>query len=92
MTETEAKTKWCPMARVMLVRTHQPTGVVESFGAVNQHTTQAGGETNIITCIGSGCMMWRATYDSRLAGGGFSARLEKGEVSGGYCGLAGGHA
>lgn len=45
MTETEAKTKWCPMWRL---------GQSFDFGgyaAVNNHSAS--------NCIGSACMMWR---------------------------------
>jgi hypothetical protein len=45
MTEDEAKTKWCPMARCW-----------GQSGPVNRD----GGKPRIgAMCLGSGCMMWR---------------------------------
>ena len=46
MTEEEAKTKWCPMARAA---TH--------FGPNTISANNVGGP--ITRCIGSECMMWR---------------------------------
>jgi hypothetical protein len=57
MTEAEAKTKWCPLARVGWYSTH---GVV----AINRHPmdTYEDGRQGVkeeTRCIGSDCMMWR---------------------------------
>lgn len=47
MTEQEAKTKWCPMVR--LLSEGQPGQLLS-----NRPNSAPGGN-----CIGSGCMMWR---------------------------------
>jgi hypothetical protein len=53
MTETEAKTKWCPMVR---------TGLTAGM-SVNRHVADARGAMDGVhdetRCIGSECMMWR---------------------------------
>lgn len=51
MTEAEAKTKWCPFARVMLFQPQDGQNP-----AVNRET----GNSN---CIGSGCMAWEWTVE-----------------------------
>ena len=52
MTEDEAKTKWCPMARL-----------ASGGGSVNRYYVggMGGGPTTGSNCIASGCMMWRET-------------------------------
>lgn len=47
MTEDEAKTKWCPMAR----------DTVEGMGSFNRKGTGKAVETTL--CLGSACMAWR---------------------------------
>ena len=48
MTETEAKTRWCPMVRVALP-INPPPALLAAARA-----------ESVSRCIGSGCMMWRA--------------------------------
>ena len=58
MTEEEAKTKWCPMVRIMFRQdggganswTHDnPKGEINAYARMPEQSR----------CIGSGCMMWR---------------------------------
>lgn len=46
MTEDEAKTKWCPLVRVL-----------DSRGPWNRHPDKK--VSSDATCLGSACMMWR---------------------------------
>ena len=79
MIESEAKTKWCPMAREM-ARDGDAT-VSANFG-VNRN----GGEWRS-PCIGSACMMWRDIHEySNGVGDGFT---DPTKPLAGYCGLAG---
>ena len=71
MTEEEARTKWCPMARQ----------TVDSEG--NFYTTTGTGLSGFQHCIGSDCMMWRLKAFSTLdingkpSGNGFCGLGEK---------------
>lgn len=47
MTEAEAKTKWCPMARVV------------AAGHSSGNTFTDGKSVDYVKCIGSACMAWR---------------------------------
>ena len=67
LTEDEAKTKWCPQVRVG-----------ESYRAVNMRINY-----DLITCIASGCMMWRWEAVNTAPGLGVVKPTK------GYCGLAG---
>jgi hypothetical protein len=53
MTESEAKTKWCPMAR--------PYGDIDDAHSFNRHSD--GSPNQRSNCIGSDCMMWQTTND-----------------------------
>ena len=75
MNESEAKTNWCPFARVYSMAI-APSGVDESCnGSWNRHPHDGKKETR---CIGSECMAWRESHG-----------LVNESDSGGYCGLAG---
>lgn len=94
MTEDEAKTKWCPMAR------HDTTaGNRVSYGAPgdgpapDDYCAEAAMR---FPCIGSACMAWRLDSDEKLAdawdasGTGALPSIPDAESKrGGYCGLAG---
>lgn len=73
MTEEEAKTKWCPMARTRLSdgiggnRMDEATASGDPIGSVPLYGT---------FCIGSACMAWR------ISSGALCSDPE------GYCGLA----
>ncbi len=81
MTEQEAKTKWCPFARV---------GSEQSgLGSLNREAKYNDAVAHA-RCIGSACMAWRWTErrtpaGQNPAGGSFNAYGE----DRGYCGLAG---
>lgn len=75
MTETEAKTKWCPLARIGFA---QSVPAAIALTAVNIIKIDDGPEKRTF-CIGSGCIMWR--FQPFTDG---SANHEQG-----YCGLAG---
>lgn len=85
LTESDAKQRWCPMARAELFG-----WAICSSEAPRQVPLSADEVKRSTRCIGSGCMMWRETSSER----------GKGRVSGeygygdemlpaGYCGLAG---
>lgn len=76
MTEDEAKTKWCPFARVNTTAEDSVTGRVTGInGGGNRMLTGTGFHDNPAQarCLGSTCMAWRWLEIGRL----------------GYCGIAG---
>jgi hypothetical protein len=81
MTEEEAKTKWCPFARVI------ENG--SASGAHNRVQLPQGTDTRAPVasfCIASACMAWRLTAPIALR------RIDSPGTVGvatGYCGLAG---
>jgi len=82
MTEDEAKTKWCPMAREYVINA--------TAADVGQS------ETNMpygdITCIASECMAWQwiVTPEEAEKRGRVGMTYQPNEkTAGGYCGLAG---
>jgi hypothetical protein len=91
MTEEEAKTKWCPFARVVMDWSEDQ----EVIGPFNRdHIIEASAlseEDNIshATCLASACMAWRwdsgNPHDSESKGG---ILLPK-DLWPGHCGLAG---
>lgn len=80
MTETEAATKWCPMARQMLVMNLKDAKIVgarqSALGPVANRWPEGNGFGGT-RCIGSGCAMWQ-----------WASVSVNGDQSG-YCGLAG---
>jgi hypothetical protein len=62
MTEEEAKTKWCPFARL--------TFSTEGFAAGNRFDDCAWAEKRAL-CIGSDCMAWRWSVKDYPGEGGF---------------------
>lgn len=98
MTEEEAKTKWCPFARVdsdgAAGSNRYPE--VEEDGTPSPPDSVVAGLTN--TCIGSACMAWRWEREPNQpellnwANGDMKARCpEATRISAtiGFCGLAG---
>ena len=83
MTEGEARTKWCPMGRVLM---ESKNGAGVSFVAINQGQETPGAGVKGPMCFGSGCMMWRwiGEYKATKAG-----PIWQGDSAHGYCGLAG---
>lgn len=57
MTEDEAKTKWCPMARVIHFHDNDGPGISPAAGNRGAH----GQPKPESLCIASDCMMWVAT-------------------------------
>ena len=84
MTETEAKTKWCPMVRSLAFN-------AVGACAANQAYSDEVVDLKLAYCKGSACMMWR----SRIVPVPFNDqnRDPQGNVIreriDGYCGLAG---
>lgn len=67
MTEEEAKTKWCPMAR---------TGLSAGSGGAAVNRSVAGNMRDTpfsvyyeTRCLGSGCMMWAWSHTDRVPDG-----------------------
>ncbi len=95
MTEDEAKTKWCPFARVA----GQMGGEAQGTSFNRWTTGAAGGASDPAACIGSACMAWRVRHqwlDNALQEPGWVTyppyAFEPGpgqERDDGYCGLAG---
>ena len=84
-TEDEAKTKWCPFARVPVVDAHGnvPTGAA----IVNRHSS--GVRAVGSHCIGSACMAWR--WDAKQLVWQYrpTDKPARPECRQGFCGLAG---
>ena len=96
MTESEAKTKWCPFAR-MLAHTYAQDGKGRIFeGGYSYNRSPDDDECYIPTgakCIASGCMAWRWEHGAVFDGDrGFMVHDMGPHGVGharGYCGLAG---
>jgi hypothetical protein len=76
LTEREAKTKWCPMAREVRVVGNDimgPFNIADISGQQHRHR-----------CIGSECAMWRWNVRDRD-----KRRTDEDGTPIGYCGLAG---
>ena len=80
LTETEAKTKWCPFARY--TKEDGGGGISPARNRwIDQQDTQL--SPGPARCIASGCMAWRwehAPPENRVSGE---------EIGTGFCGLAG---
>lgn len=76
MTEGEAKTKWCPFARLGFSDTVGTPAVNRMLDVKDRSMID-----NMTKCIGSDCMVWRWHYMP----GEFGEYCE----GNGYCGLAG---
>jgi hypothetical protein len=102
MTEDEAKTKWCPFAR-MKVASHADEGVPAvnepqtTFNRIAINSQSAPFIADQARCIGSACMAWRrqtvmvdrATNEPAIPGVTAIGQLEERYSAHGYCGLAG---
>lgn len=82
MTETEAKKKWCPLARVATtVDTHSgPVQGPIAIGSANRFS-----EGTHAFCIASGCMAWRVARPDKQKPD--MSQFGKGDL--GYCGAFG---
>lgn len=104
MTEDEAKTKWCPQARVFLAGDYWQSTNGADLATMTAHDLRP-----LTRCIGSACMTWRKLPQScsRCGGDGFIESvgmcyaeicpmwadkknpLALDKAGRGYCGLAG---
>lgn len=73
MTEDEAKTKWCPFARVLSSLQH----------GIGNRDVRGGSYSPGALCIASACMAWRWDVE------GATANETHYSSTHGYCGLAG---
>lgn len=94
-TEEEAKTKWCPMARIVTGQTKGPPGTVNPELTVLSNANRDMDNEPLTRCFGSACMMWRK-HDQ--IGIGPDGEKRDRDMDGrtrwkdrGYCGLAGPH-
>lgn len=55
MTEQEARTKWCPMTRVLSTNWKHGCG----FNRITDDTAKIQGPATGSFCLASDCMMWR---------------------------------
>lgn len=80
MTESEAKTKWCPMVRITVgegsIIANGPHAVINDADGFVKEVSH--------NCIASACMMWRPIYKDLKVDG-----ITQSVAVGGYCGLAG---
>lgn len=97
MTEEDAKSKWCPFARVASPAVITPSGSTSeqwigvagaNRGALSErvtvHTDGDASNPTSARCIGSACMAWRRQLSPRfVAAEGGAAVVE------GYCGIVG---
>jgi hypothetical protein len=79
VTEEDARSKWCPFARVA-IGVGPIGGSTTGYTVFNRATTVGEAPLNAM-CLGSACMAWRVRAAADGKGG------WKGD---GYCGLAGG--
>lgn len=75
MTEEEAKTKWCPFARVRVAYGNTVSASNRSCGSGFENEIR-----NTSKCIASDCMAWRVFPITGMGRGE--------DLSSGYCGLA----
>jgi len=61
MTEDEAKTKWCPFARVM-IDSSSPMGGIALAGVNRPLSTDR--RYKAASCLATGCMLWRKFQSS----------------------------
>lgn len=82
MTEEEAKTKWCPMVRAMKA--------IGSRDDIWETTNRDPKFSDLPTCIGSACMMWRWEKKMEVEWPEHSAPMARpADPPHGHCGLAG---
>ena len=92
LTEEEARTKWCPMARVAFEWTHGGTIDNQGFqvgGRPSSATVNRGADlSSHCNCIASECVMWVRTDNVAEPQHPTDATEPVYKVAG-YCGLAG---
>lgn len=90
MTEQEAKTKWCPFARVAEPQRFGSQSEMAPVAAVNRGSDALSNHSwqpNAM-CIGSACMAWRRVYEQDKSAVAYGYETAVAEPRG-YCGLAG---
>lgn len=80
MTESEAKTKWCPLTRI--ARLIHPNAEASHVTTVNRG--DFGDARDFCNCIASACMFWRSNGSVNASFQGESRFQETG-----FCGAAG---
>lgn len=80
MIEEEAKTKWCPAARVGVRWMDSQAETLSDLTAIA--VNRGANATERASCIGSACMAWRWSYPPEEAAGNRNGPQ-------GYCGMAG---
>jgi hypothetical protein len=90
MTESEAKTKWCPFARTMF--SVEATGRLVSgptaIASANRFPGESPGSAERGSlCVASNCMAWRATDNETVPTP--PGEPDQPSKPAGYCGLAG---
>lgn len=92
LTESEARTKWCPFARALVAPTKgdiqgdkvkSDSEFVVGIASANRNLNAVGFGNVHACCIASDCMAWRRAAWVRS-----QADVENG-IERGYCGLAG---
>jgi len=86
MTEDEARTKWCPFARVLSSLSNGHVVIAAAAGNRANGLTGGGLNPSAARCIASDCMAWRWHDGGTSEGGRDLSRTF------GRCGLAGGAA
>lgn len=105
MTEAEAKTKWCPHARVVAASKTQAFGAANRAAIMRDERRPDDIEINYSPehsrCIASACMAWRwnptadqvkavrEAFETHIQDAVRLARAEQRPAVDGYCGLAG---
>lgn len=92
MTEEDAKTKWCPFARVITTNLKSAGNRLFMWGTPEMPAQPAykpaALEMHGSKCLGSACMAWRVVTVNELSEVVFAGTRE-GKPGTGYCGLAG---
>ncbi len=96
-TEEEAKTKWCPFARIAAIATLNGTAAPTNIPTYNrllrafEDNSAKDIRDTSCNCIASECMAWRWTDWQKeiIAAGGYDQTEKPTEQPMGYCGLAG---
>lgn len=90
MTEQEAKTKWCPFARIPSHISGAANVPPLAINRLSRPDSQAAAFPFAgLTCIGSACMAWRWNEQTAARKGTDIAAYSVSSEDRGFCGLAG---
>lgn len=94
ITEKEAKTKWCPFARVHQVDNVASTAINRKVDPTQRYDATGNVRPALMgaaRCVGSECMAWRWQAGTFEEYGKLKTREDSGYIveAKGYCGLAG---